>query len=652
MIPHETKRVASSDADGRVVAGREPVLLTVTLEDAEALSPLGFLAQIVVVRSDGWPCRKSLRPVIGHPLFLWSSKDSDQELIGRVAETLIRLDGKPYIITAPCAAADFVAGGATANDVRALIDLAEEWKVNAPVRQPIENPLELELNDDANARRFIRLHGQDVRFVSGIGWHTWTGTHWMADELGAVMELARTVPQAILDEITTLADLPALRAFKQESDKVAFIARYAQTSGNEPQLRRCLELASTDKQIAVLPSHMDSDPWLLNCVNGTIDLRTGTLRPHDRADLITKLSPVAYDHEARSDRWDKFLDVTTNGNLELRGFLQRAAGYTATGLTGREHLVLIHGPAGTGKSTFLEAKRTALGSYAKTANFETFVKKRDGQTGPSEDIARLAGARFVASIEVEEGKTLAEALVKSLTGGETITARHLYKASFEFTPRFVLWLACNHAPRVSDRDSGMWRRILLVPFEHQVPKEQQDPELKRALVDPKRDGPAVLAWIVQGCIEWQRQGLAVPDAVLRATEGYQREQDPLAEFFAECVAFEKDSWTATAQLRLSFETWSGEKLIMHDRQLAERMQKKGCVKSTRKRLGPRQRGWSGCRLISADDPDPRPRDTDAHIDTPFPETFRTARAHETVYGNGVSIRASVSLQNAEREAPL
>ena len=250
------------------------------------------------------------------------------------------------------------------------------------------------------------------------------------------------------------------------------LATWALRSEAVERIKAMLSLAESEPDIPVEPKCLDADPMLLNCDNGTVDLHTGKLREHRRQDLITKLALVIYDLDARSDLWDEFLSEATGGDDALVIFLQRAAGYSLTGDTSEEVLFFIHGPQAAGKSTFVEAIKTVLGGYATTADFEAFLSRRE-VGGPRNDIARLAGSRFVASIEVDEGKKLAEGLVKMLTGGDTVTARKLYQEAFEFRPTFKLWLAANHTPRVREDDEAMWRRILTVPFIHTVPKGQR-----------------------------------------------------------------------------------------------------------------------------------------------------------------------------------
>jgi putative DNA primase/helicase len=345
-----------------------------------------------------------------------------------------------------------------------------------------------------------------------------------------------------------------------------------------------LQAATSVEPIAVYGSQFDTNCWLLNCLNGTVDLKTGELRPHDPDDMLTKLAPVHYDPQARLKLWDDFLSAATNGSAGLVEFLQIAMGYGATGSTAEEKLFFIHGPTASGKSTFLEAIKATLGDYAQTANFETFLQRRQIGTARN-DIAKLNGARVVVSIEVEEGKRLAEGLVKMLTGGDTVSARFLYKEEFEFVPQFKLWLAANDAPRVKDNDEAMWRRILRVPFEHEIPKQDRDPKVKATLRRNEVVGPAILAWIVQGCLKWQLKGLDVPEIIEESTEEYRQSQDPLRDFFEDECEFDPSAYVPVVELRSAYEQWArdnGARYTLGPREFNKRLESKGCERTAKR----------------------------------------------------------------------
>lgn len=442
------------------------------------------------------------------------------------------------------------------------------------------------LNDAGNGLRFLDVHGRNVRYTKdGDTWHLWDERRWHPDKRGAVVQMAKeSVPRQIFLQ---LADCPD----KMEQRE---LAAFGLRSGNMREISNALKAAQVEPAVSLLPSEFDVDPWLLNCLNGTVDLRTGELRPHRREDLLTKLCPVEYDPTARLDLWERFLDEATNGNREYQSFLQRAVGYTLTADTREEVLFFVHGPRAAGKSTFVESVKAALGDYATTADFEAFLSRRD-VGGPRNDIARLAGSRLVASIEVDEGKKLAEGLVKMLTGGDTVTARLLYREAFEFLPTFKLWLCANHAPEVNDDDGAMWRRILRLPFEHEVPKEKRDPTLKARLRDPAIGGPAILAWAVRGCLDWQTHGLVVPKLVEDATEAYRKSQDPLSDFLADCCVLDAQAQVRADLLRETYEKWAKDFGVeaLKGRAFGERLRSRGCRPERTKS----SRYWAGIGLV-------------------------------------------------------
>ncbi|HOL73180.1 MAG TPA: phage/plasmid primase, P4 family, partial [Bryobacteraceae bacterium] len=415
----------------------------------------------------------------------------------------------------------------------------------------------------------VLRHGENIRYCHPQKtWWVWTGRRWEPDRNGAVMDLAKSVARELYQAAWEIPD----------ADRKKQTALWAIRSESTDKKKAALVSAQSEPGIPILPEQFDADPFSLNCLNGTINLRTGELRPHRREDYCTKLAPVVYDPSARSPLWERFLREACCGDEDLISFLQRAVGYSLTGSTAEEKLFFVHGPAAAGKSTFLEAIRATLGDYAKSADFETFVQRREAGAVRN-DIAELAGRRFVVSIEVDEGKRLAEGLVKLLTGGDTVRARFLYQESFEFLPQFKLWLAANHAPKVKHDDSAMWRRILRIPFEHVIPKEQRDPSIKARLKDLKESGPAILAWAVQGCLLWQKEGLGVPTVVEEATEQYRLDMDPLRDFLADCCVLAPNAWATAKDLRQAYEAYCrdhGEKRPLAPREFAACLRSRGC----------------------------------------------------------------------------
>ena len=301
---------------------------------------------------------------------------------------------------------------------------------------------------------------------------------------------------------------------------------FTKASNSRNGIAAMVSLARSEPGVSVGVSELDTDPWLFNVQNGTLDLRTGELQEHCRDDLITKLAPVMFDPAAECPLWDTFLQEIFDGDEELIGYTQRLAGYNLSGST-REHvLVFLYGVGANGKSTFIETQLALMGpDYAIKAAPDLLMAKQ-GESHPTER-ADLFGKRFVATVETEAGKRLAESLVKELTGGDRIRARRMREDFWEFTPTHHVWLAGNHKPAVYGTDHGLWRRLKLIPFKVKFPDKQQDKELSEKL---KAELPGILNWALAGCLDWQKNGMQEPESVRAATEEYAQENDVVGEF--------------------------------------------------------------------------------------------------------------------------
>ncbi len=438
--------------------------------------------------------------------------------------------------------------------------------------------------DLGNARRLVAFAQGGLRFdVSRAKWLRWKETRWVWDD-AAAMRIAKATARATLRCASEIED----------DERRQRLTAHALKSENRPKLQAMLDLAKTEQGVGILPGDLDQDPYLLNLLNGTLDLRTGKLREHRKDDLITKLAPVAFDPEAYCSEWVEFLDDVTGGRPDLAKFLQRLAGYSLLGGNQEEVFVVLFGPGGTGKTTFLEVIKSTIGDYAKTADFETFLSQKFDR-GPRNDLAGLRGARFVTASETSPGRELDGATVKQITGGDTISARFLYKEAFEFRADFVIFMATNSLPKIRSDDSGMWRRVVPVPFEVVVPSEDRDPQLKTRLSDPSIGGPGVMAWLVEGCLEYQRAGLRIPPAVEQAQQHYMLEMARFETFFSECCVFDPGVWTPSADLFARYRDWEDANGIARrpDRELQTRLKEQGCEA---RKLG-QARGWQGIGLV-------------------------------------------------------
>jgi putative DNA primase/helicase len=450
-------------------------------------------------------------------------------------------------------------------------------------------------SDVANAARFGEAFGADARWVPALGWLVWSGSRWERSETAA-LELATRVGRLVAAEAAEIeADAAQAEGPRREQlDKSARERRaWARTSESEPRIRALLNLARPALELDV--EQLDAAPFLLNCANGTIDLRTGELRPHERDNFITKTTGVMFDPAATSDVWQLVLEHAMP-DAAVRDFVQRAAGYTACGCVGEDVVLLIHGPTRTSKGTIAGALAAALGEYATAAGLEDLAERdRMRPGGARPELARLRGARMVSIYETGRALRLDDALVKTLSGSDPISVRELYSAPIEFLPKFVVWLATNHRPRVAHDDDALWERIREVPFNVQLAEHERDPEVRRRLTDPADLGPAVLAWVVEGALRWQRDGLAAPDGVRRATAAYRNAMDPFADFFGCCCVLTPGAQVLTADLRTAYEAWAretGEKPLGGKR-FARELESRGCRPG---RIAKGIRVWTGIGL--------------------------------------------------------
>jgi len=395
--------------------------------------------------------------------------------------------------------------------------------------------------DYGNCRRLADRHGHLLRYVSSWGWLVWDGTRWKRDKTDEVMRKAKETVSAID---------PAPSTWQGD------LAGHAKNSQAIARLQAMIKLARSEPEIVATPDEFDTDPWLLNVNNGTIDLRTGELRPHRQEDLMTQLAPVNYDPEAACSRWMKFLDRIMDGNHGLIRYLQQTAGCALTGDTSEILLLIVWGPGKNGKTVYLETFKDLLGDYAKSIPVETLVNtRRANQTETLFSVARLRDARYVIATETQKGRQLDEALIKILTGGDTVVARNMYEPLFEFRPKFKIFLCSNYRPSVSGTDEAIWERLKLIPFTVFIPKEERDKNLRERL---RSEHPGILAWAVRGCLDWRKVGLQEPQEVISATESYRQDLDVIGRFIeARCIRGE-DFQESSDTLYRSYCGWCGK----------------------------------------------------------------------------------------------
>jgi len=423
------------------------------------------------------------------------------------------------------------------------------------------------LTDLGNAERLVVGHSADLRFLHQTRqWHVWDGTRFAADDNGEAKRRAKQTARAMLFE-AALQDSEELR--KQ-------IIAHQIRSESDRAVRAMLALAESDEKIAARAADFDRDNLLFNVKNGTLDLRTGALREHERNDFITKLAPVEFDRSATAPTWDRFLLEIMN-DKDTVAFLRRAVGYSMTGETGEHCYFLLHGSGANGKSTFVETIRALFGDYGMQSDFQTFLANKGTGNGSRHDIARLRGARLVTAVESDAGKRLAENIVKYLTGGDTVTARFLYSEHFEFAPTFKLWMATNNKPRIFGTDEATWRRVRLIPFTVTIPEEKRDAKLLEKL---KAELPGILNWILAGLAEWRERGLDTPKAITQASEDYRQREDSLGRFIDDNLLADPESRISASELYGAYKNWSDRtgEFQLKEKDFSDDLQKRGFQK--------------------------------------------------------------------------
>jgi len=408
-------------------------------------------------------------------------------------------------------------------------------------------------SDEALALRFAERHAGNLRYVAAWGrWMVWTESCWRADETLCVFDRVRSICREAAAGCDKLGVATAIASGKT----VAAVER----------------LVRSDRRIAATIDQWDSDPWLLNTSDGVIDLKTGALRPHRPEDYITKITSVG--PRGKCPRFLAFLDRITGADADLAGYVRRVLGYSLTGLTREHALFFAYGTGANGKSVLLTTAAGILGDYHKTAPLETFVAS-NGDRHPT-DLAGLRGSRLVTASETEEGRRWAEARIKQLTGGDRVSARFMRQDFFEFLPQFKLIIAGNHKPSLRSVDEAIRRRFHLVPFAVTIPADERDGELAEKL---KSEWPGILAWLIEGCLQWQAEGLRPPSAVLDATAAYLEAEDAIAAWIDERCERVTGDWASLSALYASWSDWAAKagEIAGSQKGLGEKLKTRGFV---------------------------------------------------------------------------
>lgn len=461
-------------------------------------------------------------------------------------------------------------------EIRATVESAYKYHdTETTKKKDLET---IELSDVGNTKRLLNDFGDILKYAINFGYHTWDGMRWFYDkESLRVKQLAIKAMDNFRDEtlegMRTTTDQQALSALSK-------IYKWTIFSHNTAKLSSLIDLTKSYPQVATSLDSLDAESsmYLLNFNNGTLDLLTGTLRPHNREDLLTRKIEHDYDPKAKCPNWLKTLDLAFNHDKELIDYFKRAVGYSISGDTSEQCFFICWGSEGNnGKSTMLEAIQDILGNDYATISDAKVISSKETDNYVMGSLAKLNKIRFVSINEFGENAILDEELIKQLTGGDTLQAKILYQDPFAFKPIFKLWVRANAKPIVHGTGNAFWRRVKLIPFEHTIPPEHRKP---RAVVDAtlRKEAAGIIAWMIEGFHEWKTEGgLRDPQKVVNAAAVYRSESDSVNSFWEECIDSTPGKDLPKSILYSTFRDWSqtqGVKWIMTSDKFSRRVSTK------------------------------------------------------------------------------
>lgn len=453
--------------------------------------------------------------------------------------------------------------------LRALVDGERPTYGSMPFSYSSDTVMSLGVPDILTDQRlkyyFASSYRHTVRYVPGIGWLFWDGRRWCTDMPGGLHPLIDQMQRYLMDEAQNIA---------VEEER---LKRKKALLGLEMHNRQLtiIQACQSVPDLITEANALDRDKMLFNVQNGTIDLRSGNLWQHNPDDRITRISTVDYNQSARCPVFLEFITWAMCGDMEMVSYLQRFVGYCLTGETSEQILNFWYGIGGNGKTTLMNVIQWLLSDYATTADTSLIMQRSNGNDGNRLSmLAGLRGSRVVTLSEVNDGEKLDEAAIKSFTGGDTITCRHLYEGFFSYTPQSKLIGFGNYKPHVRGTDHGIWRRIHLVLFRAVIPEHKKDVSLPDKL---RAEIPGILTWAVQGCLDWQRIGLAPPASIRNATDEYRQTEDMFSSWLGECCTIDESKRTPALALITSFKDFSGWKGIS-ERKFGDMLREKGFVK--------------------------------------------------------------------------
>jgi putative DNA primase/helicase len=572
--PWDAKRRKMAPPDPRPlynqpgIAKSDQVVLVEGEKCAQALIDAGHCATTAMHGANAPVDKTDWSPLAGKAVIIWPDKDKPgwtyaenaaQAILAAKATSCVILyppEGKPD----GWDCADALAEGVDVHDIVAnspymTIHLPDIASVNVGEKtfdgEKGDQEPTVWGSDDSLALSFTKRYQNDWRYVAAWGkWLIWDGQRWRNEDTLAASDLVRHVCR--------------FASLKSKNPKLAAKLAASSTIGGVERLAR------SDRRHAGTTDEWDADMWALNTPRGVVDLHTGRMRAHQRSDRMTKIATAT--PRGQCPTWLRFLSDITNGDQELVDYLQVMVGYCLTGVTSEHALFFLYGTGANGKSVFVNVLSTILGDYAANAPMDTFMETR-GDRHPT-DLAGLRGARFVSSIETEQGRSWNESKVKAITGGDKVSARFMRQDFFEYFPQFKLIIAGNHKPSIRNVDEAMKRRLHLIPFTVTIAPAKRDGQLTEKLL-MERD--AIMAWAVEGCKRWQANGLKPPTCVVAATDEYFDEEDAIGEFIAAEAQICAPAKVSVADVFARWQEWSSKRgeYVGTSRWLAQQLANRG-----------------------------------------------------------------------------
>lgn len=428
-------------------------------------------------------------------------------------------------------------------------------------------------DDTGNADRFIDRYGHLYKhsYITNK-FYIYDGQKWKVDDRGAIRKLIDEMIESIKNEKVLHSE-----DVTEEEARETFQKYYKKTRGTQSKKNIMNELMHRK---TVTPDEFDKDDMLLNVANGYVDLTSRELYKHDINKMFSQIANTDYSEKMQPAVWLDFLNDIFAGDKAVIRYIQKALGYSLTGSTREQVMFILFGKGRNGKSIFVETIAEILGDYSNNMQAKSLMVKKNDNVNT--DIARLSKARFVTSSEPNEGFRFDEGLIKQITGGDKVTARFLYAEEFEYTPKFKIWVSTNHKPIIRGTDDGIWRRLVLIPFDVQIPEEKVDKDLKYKLL---REAPAILNWMAEGAYMWMREGLELPEKLKASSKAYRTEMDVIEQFIEDECKRVDDGRVKANELYSVYKNWANENNAykMSNKDFGQKMKEK--FKSKRMNTG-------------------------------------------------------------------